>query len=441
MDRILLRLGVLLAVACVASATKFHLIKSTRNLEDLIASGVQVLGATEKYVAILSEYADDALFSTVHYPEKNTYFFAEDPTIQDWKHVFESSRTTLLFSKPHFALFSTHVHSTAGFVSSISIDFPRTTEIITLPSKPMRRISKGVNKHLAKVASSLTYRQNVADLIGQVSQNYLQDYVRFLTGEDAASPLLSRNSFSEGGVVAGVWAAAVFERDGFKIQRTVFNDLYCPNVIAELPGTQDPNKIVVVGAHLDDRATGLNDPAQIAPGANDDGSGSAMLLEIARVIAATNASFAYTLRLVAFCGEEQGLVGSRAYARELATQNADIIAMLQGDMIGYQVGSAPELSFVNRYVDLELTEIVKNITATYIPDLGRSETSACCSDHQSFFENGYPSAGYVEAGGYTIDPMYHKSGDLSDREGYSFLQIAQITKAVLSAAAILAKLN
>jgi len=97
--------------------------------------------------------------------------------------------------------------------------------------------------------------------------------------------------------------------------------------------------------------------------------------------------------------------------------------MLQGDMIAYQTNSWPELSFVNRYTDETLTGIVTNITATYVPNLTLSTTTACCSDHQAFFENGYASAGFVEAGGYTIDPEYHRVGDLTERDGYSFEQV------------------
>jgi hypothetical protein len=122
------------------------------------------------------------------------------------------------------------------------------------------------------------------------------------------------------------------------------------------------------------------------------------MLEIARVLAASNATFRYTIRVATFCGEEQvrpcraagavrargrrpatdpntprartcaqGLVGSRAYARQLSLADADIVAMLQADMIGYQVGARPELSFVNRYTDAALTSIVQNLTKTVCP--------------------------------------------------------------------------
>jgi len=55
-------------------------------------------------------------------------------------------------------------------------------------------------------------------------------------------------------------------------------------------------------------------------------------------------------------------------------------------------------------------------------------TSACCSDHQSFHEQGFPATEVSERAGPIADPMYHNSGDLSDRDGYDFEQIRSIAK-------------
>lgn len=81
-----------------------------------------------------------------------------------------------------------------------------------------------------------------------------------------------------------------------------------------------------------------------APGANDDGSGTGALLVIARAIARRNVVFRANVLLCAFSGEEQGMVGSRAYARELREQGANITLMIQADMLAYRVlGEPPQL--------------------------------------------------------------------------------------------------
>ena len=98
------------------------------------------------------------------------------------------------------------------------------------------------------------------------------------------------------------------------------------NVIAETPGG-DPNRVVVVGAHLDSVIAG--------PGSNDNGSGSATILEIAENFAAQAREARNKVRFIWFGAEELGLLGSRHYVRNLsADQQAQIELMLNFDMVG-----------------------------------------------------------------------------------------------------------
>jgi hypothetical protein len=110
------------------------------------------------------------------------------------------------------------------------------------------------------------------------------------------------------------------------------------NVVATLKGTdpQSADRVYVVGAHYDSRASDVLDAQSDAPGANDDGSGTAAVLELARVMA-PNPTEA-TIVFVAFAGEEQGLYGSNHFA-ELAKQNQwNIQGVLNMDIIGSSLG-------------------------------------------------------------------------------------------------------
>jgi Zn-dependent M28 family amino/carboxypeptidase len=98
------------------------------------------------------------------------------------------------------------------------------------------------------------------------------------------------------------------------------------NVIAETPGG-DPHNVVVVGAHLDSVSPG--------PGINDNGSGSAAILEVAEIFAAQDRTPRNKLRFMWFGAEEHGLIGSNRYVASLSqAQRDDIMAMLNFDMIG-----------------------------------------------------------------------------------------------------------
>jgi len=103
--------------------------------------------------------------------------------------------------------------------------------------------------------------------------------------------------------------------------------------------------------------------------------------------------------------------------------------MVQADMIAYRAPEEPpQLGLPLRYATPEVTQLVANISAIYSPELTVGFTSVCCSDHQSFMENGFPATQVFERAGPIADPMYHHSGDLSEREGYDFDQLYAIAK-------------
>ena len=86
----------------------------------------------------------------------------------------------------------------------------------------------------------------------------------------------------------------------------------------------------------------------------------------------------------------------------------------------------------------EAAYLVGNVSQLYSPELVVGRTPACCSDHQSFVSYGFPATQVYERNGWIVDPMYHNSGDLTQREGYDFEQIVAIAKVVLATAMIVA---
>jgi Zn-dependent M28 family amino/carboxypeptidase len=120
------------------------------------------------------------------------------------------------------------------------------------------------------------------------------------------------------------------EPDGKRIDRRV--DVV--NVVATLPGTRPEaaSRRVYVVAHYDSRASNPMDATSDAPGANDDGSGTALVLELARVLAPR--SLDATVVFMATAGEEQGLVGARAHAKAAKQRGDDVRAVLSFDIVG-----------------------------------------------------------------------------------------------------------
>ncbi|GIF44119.1 M28 family metallopeptidase [Actinoplanes xinjiangensis] len=197
------------------------------------------------------------------------------------------------------------------------------------------------------------------------------------------------------------------------------------NVIAELPGRNRDN-VVMAGSHLDSVTAG--------PGINDNGSGSAAILETALTLAKTKPQ--NTVRFAWWGAEEDGLLGSAAYVAELSQAEKDKIALyLNYDMVGspnyiFQVYDADQSSFPAPVVVPEGSTALEELFESYYTwkklPYDDAEFSGR-SDYQAFIEAGIPSGGLFTGAevvkseqqaaiwggtaGASFDPNYHEAGD------------------------------
>jgi carboxypeptidase Q len=154
------------------------------------------------------------------------------------------------------------------------------------------------------------------------------------------------------------------------------------NVVAEIPGREDPKSIVIVGAHLDSWHP--------ATGAQDNGTGVATVLDVARAVQALGRPPRRTMRFILFGGEEQGLVGSDAYSRKHAAEMGSIDAVLISD-----TGAQPSKGWYVMGRSDEKQSIAK--IEPLLAGLGSNETSP---DTQFLFETDH--AGFDVAGVPTL---------------------------------------
>ncbi len=193
------------------------------------------------------------------------------------------------------------------------------------------------------------------------------------------------------------------------------------NVVATLPGDGSPARWFVVGAHMDSRTTSTCDDTSFAPGANDDGSGTAITIELARVM--SRARFDAGVILTAFTGEEQGLVGSKAYAAWAAAQGMRIDGMISNDVVGNVAGCANPAcpagaatiidSLRVRHfsagpphsIHRQLARAIKLNAARYVPDftvdlIPARDRPNRGGDHMAFDARGWAAARLTEANEY-----------------------------------------
>jgi Zn-dependent M28 family amino/carboxypeptidase len=200
------------------------------------------------------------------------------------------------------------------------------------------------------------------------------------------------------------------------------------NVVATLKGTQpeSANRVYVVSGHYDSMCTSPTDAKCDAPGANDDASGTAAVLEMARVMA--KYSFDATIVFMTVPGEEQGLLGSTHFAEEAKKGNMDIEAMFTNDIIGSSLGGngvrdprtvrvfsegvpsneTPAEATTRRSVGGEndspsrqLARFIKETSEHYVPAMKvlmiyRRDRYGRGGDHQPFLERGYAAVRFTE---------------------------------------------
>lgn len=285
----------------------------------------------------------------------------------------------------------------------------------------------------------------------------LRQDARILSGEDEAGQYIpsgalddsllsspsthwhSRHSATQEARLAGAWIRARLSHylaplDGRCIEWN-YDDAFAPNIICTIPVAASKKEhqqegIAILSAHYDSRGTF---GSTRAPGADDDGSGTTMLLAVARHLGKHRIEFNREIRLVAFSGEEQGLVGSKNYAKHLREKKTLVHFQLQADMLGYRKAGEPlQVAFPDKLATQTATDYVIDLARLYVPELQIGYTPACCSDHQSFWEQGFTSTWVFERRGPIADPCYHDSCDLTDRKGYDFDQIQSITKLCLA---------
>jgi hypothetical protein len=141
----------------------------------------------------------------------------------------------------------------------------------------------------------------------------------------------TRGAGREGGLACGV------ELESFRVEpdaRRITRPVDVVNVVCTIPGARPEarSRHYYVVAHYDSRVSDVHDATAPAPGANDDGSGTVLLIELARVLA--RARLDATIVLLATAGEEQGLLGARLHAQQARESGIDIHAVLSCDIVG-----------------------------------------------------------------------------------------------------------
>ena len=345
---------------------------------------------------------------------------------------------------------------------------------------------------LPAVAHAAALNPEIEKIVAQISPQRMEATVRKLVSFGTRNSLSDTKSETRGIGAARRWIKSELERcskeSGGRLQ-VAFDEHHVEsgsrvphptdfvNVVATLPGDQPESRdrIYVVSGHYDTMPTDPSDGESDAPGADDDGSGTAVSMELACVMSRHH--FDATLVFMAVAGEEQGLYGSTGWAKAAKEKQLDIAGMITNDIVGsprgadgrtdrdhvrlFAEGVPPrgELStdmkrllYTGAENDLptrQLARYAKEVGERYVPEMKvnaiwRLDRYLRGGDHFPFVEAGYPAVRFTES----IEDWRHQHqnvrvengvqyGDLPEFMDFAYLgDVARLNAAVLACLAL-----
>jgi pectin methylesterase-like acyl-CoA thioesterase len=311
----------------------------------------------------------------------------------------------------------------------------------------------------AQGAPALDADPRIQQLIAAISDTRLRQLdttlVSFGTRETLSVPSPTR-----GVTAAGQWIFDEMTRSSPKLQVSFDTYRVAPqgrvtravdvrNIAAILPGRTE--RRVYVSGHYDsvnigtqiamNTTAGAKSPQDLpdfnhdadAPGANDNGSGTALTMELARVFAESGITFDATLVFVCWAGEEQGLIGSSAHAERLAREQVAVEAVFNNDIVGNSRGGngVVDTASVKVYslgpedsMSRSLARYIARTAAVYVPShrirlMAMEDRFRRGSDHSSFNRRGFPAVVFREAN--EDFARQHSAADTLDGVDFAYL--------------------
>jgi Zn-dependent M28 family amino/carboxypeptidase len=218
------------------------------------------------------------------------------------------------------------------FLAACLLGMPAASLAQQSPTGPA--VPPGSDTRLYRIVDSVSARRierDIRTLVGFHTRNTLSDTVSRSRGIGAARRWI-KGQFDSISVACGGCLDVFYMRQLVDSGRRIPKPVWVVNVVAVLRGQSDTGRYLAMTGHYDSRATNVLDDTVMAPGADDDASGTAAVIEAARVL--SRYRFAASIAFGALAGEEQGLLGGRLMAQEAKTRGWRVEADLNNDIVG-----------------------------------------------------------------------------------------------------------
>jgi hypothetical protein len=357
-----------------------------------LADRYTIVGVTGHGVLVLSEDSRDGDFAA-----RDGRFLAENPRA----YLYYTVRLFADASRADLAAVS-RILDFDGEQYLVEVEPDAVERFIAVPAMRGRVSLNGwvMDRPAPKLPPVLS-DPTIEQVVARVSPDSVLDFVRRLQQYG------NRYSTGDSCKAAAQWIAAKFQAYGCDtviLQNHTTN--HAPNVIGIRYGTSGlRNPYAIIDGHFD--------AVSVSPGADDNASGTASVIEACRVT--QGFQFRHDLRFIAFSGEEFGLFGSDYYAAQAHAHNDTILGVLNFDMIAYEDSAPEDLNVIGKIANPACGPFVDWFIAvadtyTTLPCYKDMVSDMQSSDHGPFWNNGYLAFCGIEDF-WPVNPYYHTPGD------------------------------
>lgn len=270
---------------------------------------------------------------------------------------------------------------------------------------------------------------DIQKLVDSVSQASIESLLKTLVQDDSKptpNELVSRHVSAPGNKQKVDWAKQQFTSWGLTVVPMPFDAdgvTGMDNAVGRLQGT-DANTLYATGGHIDSTS---ESPETQAPGADDDGSGTVVAMEAARVLKGFQQCMKVSVDFIGFNDEEESMDGSATYVKQM--QGKNFKGLLNMDMIGTGKSKACVNNYYNSTADKPLSDKLAEVNTKYNIGLEfpQSQFSGDGVDSENFWSAGLPSFHADECEG---SPVYHKSTDQTNH--INFEQLTKMAKIIVA---------
>jgi len=198
----------------------------------------------------------------------------------------------------------------------------------------------------------------------------------------------------------------------YTLERIKHRNTNQDSIKVQIVGSEKPESILILGGHIDSTSGffGGGD----APGADDNASGSSVVLESLRALVFSDFKPTKTLEFFWYAGEENGLLGSKEIARSYRDAGKNVEAVMQLDMVMFP-GNGDIIGLTTDYTNVELTKVVEDLTTLYVGSpVARFKCGYGCSDHASWHNNGFKTVFPFESTFDRSNKNIHTKRDVID---------------------------